>query len=256
ALEKYAVVATVLLTIPVPAIPHKVFGFSCYPTGTFTETLTTRELQFVLDRGEIHQVSRFARYRQDWIFKEAIEEIRSKELEAKNAGNKILHRLYKKMRQGLYGKWAQRGRRMKRLEERPPWARDGTEVYDQARDESKSYEEFGGEWWEISKDLVSYNSFPAIGAHITADARLALYEWIELAGWENTYVVDTDGLMVNQAGYDRLKHLLHPSDLGKLRVEKVADNASVLAPKQWSCGDAERWKGKPKDAIEIMPGRF
>lgn len=256
ALKKYAIVAKVLFTTPVPAIPHKVFGFMCYPTGTFVETLTTRELQFVLERGEILAVYRFARYKQAMMFKEAIEEIRSKEVAAKSAGNRILFLLYKKMRQGLYGKWAQRGTRMKRLKKRPPWALDGTRTYDQAKDEEKVYEEFGGEWWEISKELVSFNSFPAVGAHITADARLALYEWIEAAGWENVYVVDTDGLMVNQIGFDRLKHLLHPSKLGYLKIEKVADCASVVAPKHWSCGDAVRWKGKPKNAVETAPGKF
>ncbi|GAI60604.1 unnamed protein product, partial [marine sediment metagenome] len=114
ALEKYAVIAKVLFTIPVPAIPHKVFTFQCYPTGTFTETLTTRELQFVLDRGRLHKVYRFASYDQDTIFTEAILEIRAKELEAKSKGNGVLALLYKKMRQGLYGKWAQRGRKTKR----------------------------------------------------------------------------------------------------------------------------------------------
>ncbi|GAH90145.1 unnamed protein product, partial [marine sediment metagenome] len=49
------------------------------------------------------------------------------------------------MRQGLYGKWAQRGRKTKRLEQCPPWAQDGTVIYDQALDEEKTYQKFGNE---------------------------------------------------------------------------------------------------------------
>ncbi|MBU1067708.1 DNA polymerase, partial [Patescibacteria group bacterium] len=81
-LHYFCLIARVTLTVDVPIFPHKVGGFTSYPTGTFTTTLTTRELEWLFKRGQIHQVHEVAWYEKSRLFAKAIREVRKRELEA------------------------------------------------------------------------------------------------------------------------------------------------------------------------------
>jgi len=250
-LDSHCVVARVTVSIDVPTFPHKVAGFTAYPTGTFTTTLTTRELEFAYKRGTVHQVHEMCLYERYPLFKEAVQEIRSKELDAKARGDVVNSRLYKMARNGLYGKFGQRGVKQTKVKTLPRDTVPDERVWSAKDNGWVKFIEFAGTWYKQTTDLVSFNSFPAIAAHVTADGRLALWGWMETAGLDHVFVVDTDGLTVDQEGYNRLKHMVHPADMGMLKLEIKADSLWVKAPKWWGIGDQARHKGRPKHAQEV-----
>ena len=98
------------------------------------------------------------------------------------------------------------------------------------------------------KMYLSSFAFPAISTYITAIIRARLIELIEKAGWDNVFYFDTDGLIVNEKGYERLKDLIG-NEIGKLKIEEKGSNIEIIAPKFYSIGGKTKFAGIPKDAI-------
>jgi len=92
-------------------------------------------------------------------------------------------------------------------------------------------------------------AFTAIAAHVTSYGRAALWTLIEAAGLENVYYTDTDSVVVNEAGFTRLRDLIGDS-LGALKVEKEADVLEIRTLKDYRIGDKERVKGINKSCRE------
>jgi len=107
----------------------------------------------------------------------------------------------------------------------------------------------------ISKeDELSNHSFPAIASHITAYARMYLYELIKKAGFENVYYCDTDSLFVNEEGYNRLKNFIDDKELGKLKLEEVGE-CIIWGAKNYKFNETRKIKGIPKKS-EYKDGAY
>jgi len=115
---------------------------------------------------------------------------------------------------------------------------------------------FGGVSEEMTGEGESTNSFPAIAAHVTAQARQYLWSLIIRAGRENVFYCDTDSLFVNSDGYDNLKDLINTYQLGALKLEWESDDVVLNGLKDYTVDDNRKAKGIRKDAIEIRPGVF
>lgn len=98
------------------------------------------------------------------------------------------------------------------------------------------------------KLYLSSFAFPAISAYITGLIRSKLIELIEKAGWDNVFYFDTDGLIVNEKGFERLKDMIS-NEIGKLKIEEKGNNIEIIAPKFYSIGNKIKFAGIPKDAI-------
>jgi len=99
----------------------------------------------------------------------------------------------------------------------------------------------------------SYDSFPAISAHVTAYARLYLWELMILAGRDNVYACDTDGFICNRQGYENCMERLNPHKAGYLKVEKQAAHLTILRRKGYIMGDERTICGIRDNAIEVSP---
>ena len=70
------------------------------------------------------------------------------------------------------------------------------------------------------------------------------------------FYCDTDSLFVNSDGYDNLKDLINPYQLGALKLEWESDDVVLNGLKDYTVDDYRKAKGIRKDAIEIRPGVF
>jgi hypothetical protein len=97
----------------------------------------------------------------------------------------------------------------------------------------------------------SFDSFPAISACVTANARDYLWGLMLKVGLENIWYCDTDSLFVNQVGFERLQDEINPNEIGKLKVEKTTTHLEIRAPKSYTFGEEKRLKGVKKDAVRV-----
>lgn len=205
---------------------HKKQNRLIFPVGGFWTTLCTPELIKGLQEGVIKEVKNVCIYEADNYFESYVDYFYTKRLASKKIKDKVHDYLYKLFMNTLYGKFGQRNENWEPVADIDPEIIDTYTIYDTTTKTSETYKVFGGHVWkknELGEREESVNSFPAVAAHVTSYARMLLWEAIETAGIENVYYCDTDSIMCNETGYNRLKAagFLHDSELGKLKLEKI-----------------------------------
>lgn len=113
-----------------------------------------------------------------------------------------------------------------------PWAqwytyRDGQQAIRWRSIAGHTQLESSGEWHP--------DSIPGAAAWVTSLGRMQLLRWIRIAGWENVYYVDTDGLMVNENGYQSLRSAgaIRSSAPGYLRLKWESSNVTIYGIKHY-----------------------
>lgn len=277
-LRNFSIIARVVISTEEPAFVVKHNKRNVYPVGVFEAVLTTPDLKHALDRGLIKEVKEIAWYNQDYIFKTYTQYFTRLKHHYELESNTAFRDIAKLYINALYGKFGQVA-----LESKPnshcgskqtfsknpflfllnlirksrPYHRDA--YFGEFNHTTKQWKHPPGFHPQHTKDRIpqeSYNSFPAIVAHVTAYARSYLWSLICQAGRENTFYCDTDSLVVNQAGYDNLAALLHPTKAGYLKVEKQGTHLRVHAPKDYEISDRIRQKGVRRNATEVGPSKY
>ncbi|GAH27244.1 unnamed protein product, partial [marine sediment metagenome] len=113
-----------------------------------------------------------------------------------------------------------------------------------------------GELFIMTGHGESFDSFPAIAAHVTAYARMYLWSLMQQAGYGNYFYCDTDSLIVNEAGLCRLQNHLCTKSLGGIKKENESTSVKLRGLKDYSFGSKNVVKGIRKNAIEITKGVF
>lgn len=194
-----------------------------FPTGSFYTTLTTGEIEFGISRGYILSLENVCVYEMDDLFSEYVDFFYTRRVAAKSEGRDMHELFYKNMLNSLYGKFGQLHAVWEPVGET---SETGTErVFDVSDMTSYMLKKVGGTVFRKTDDEEAYNSFPVVAAHVTAYARMLMWELIEIAGLEHVFYVDTDSIVSDACGHDRLlaSGTINDRELGKLKLEAVGD---------------------------------
>lgn len=256
AVKKYVCVAEVTVKTRVPAYPYRTAETVMFPVGTFDAVLCGAELRLALEYGHIRSLRRVAVYRKAVLFRGYVSELYALRKRYKADGNKVFDKCCKYLLNSLYGKWAQHSHEWKDLGYQPG-SIDGVrmQAYEDEDDIRTHRTICSHEWVELDRQ-ESIHSFPAISACITAAARVRLWKLMVKAGRSNVFYVDTDSLIVNTVGYRRLRPCLHPTKLGKLKLEYRTKELELLSPKDYKTNKETKVKGVPERATQIGDNKF
>lgn len=254
-LKKYCLTARVIVETKQPVFPLTLNNKLVFPIGKFETILTTREIKYAIDHNILLENREAAVYEKANLFNEYVDFFYNKRKEYKKEGKEAFNFMCKLFLNSLYGKFGQRndvyedfkptGAIRKWLDTLP----DG--VYREVLLNGKNtYRKINGKI-EISRGMVEgINSFVAIAAHITADARMKLWYYFKEAGRENIFYCDTDSIMVNAQGYLRSKKMIDTS-LGMLSLKDSTNHLSIYGAKDYEFGKDVVIKGIKKDAKKI-----
>jgi len=255
-LKKYCVIAKVAIKTPAPVYSYKYNNRLIFPTGKFYTTLTTRELDYALIHNHIVKVLYAVVYHRANLFSEYVKFFYSKRLDYRLEGNKSFAYLCKLMLNSLYGKFGQKNEVYEMIDYNPEYE-DGYETQIEAKTgKILKFRCIAGRVEEFKGFTESFNSFPAIPAHITADARMLLWSYIDKAGKKNCYYCDTDSLFVNRIGYQRLKYWINDTRLGDLSVVDTADSLEIRGLKDYTFNTYNKIKGIRKDAKKLSDNTY
>ncbi len=254
-LSSQAVVAKVVIetTESVYAIKR---GRTIFPVGTFETTLCTPELLYALDHGHIIKVLDAVTYEQAPIFKSYVDTMYGLRQDFKIRQNKEYEEIVKYLLNSLYGKFGQKAEE---------WVKIGNCPGEPDREEMILYKNprramrlryLLGELFELKGHSEAYNSFPAIAAHVTAYARLYLWDLMQACGHGNYVYCDTDSLMVTDVGRDNLSPYLSPTELGKLKLERTVEKLIIRGLKDYSVDEKVVIKGVRKSATQVSDGVY
>lgn len=255
-LSTHCIIADVQLSVDLPYFVYKKDGRNVYPIGTFRTTLTSNELLLAFDNNWIVKVYSCSVYRKRNIFVEYVDFFYRVKLDAEENEQELLRSFAKLYLNSLYGKFGQRGYVDRVI---------GTDVigklqvshgFNLQSNQRFVLRQMGTNILYSERGEESYNSFSAIASHVTANARLMLYDLILRARRENCFYCDTDSIIVNQVGFDNLKKLLHKTRLGFLKVEGISDNVTIVAPKHYEFSGKWVIKGIRKTADKLGNNRY
>lgn len=250
-LSKHAVIADV--TIDCDENPYPIIrdNHTVYPIGHFRTVLTTPELNYALERNWIVKVHRAAFYKQAIIFDEYVRFFYSLKQTYREKNNDAFYYMTKLFLNSLYGKFGQVSTSFE------PFAGDDDElsgvsaVVDIKNNCVDTVYRFGSTTWIEKRKGETYHSMPAIAAHITAATRLYLHSLRLIAGVDHCYYSDTDSLIVDSVGLEKLQPWLDDAELGKLKVEGVSNIIDIRTPKTYEFGGEWKRKGIPYHAEQL-----
>ena len=255
-LRNYCVCARVKVNISEPYIAYKANKL-LFPVGSFISSLTTPELKYALEHDSIEKVYDYSVYEKAPIFREYVNTLYALKIRFSLEGNIVYYMLNKLLLNTLYGKFGQKIENIKVLGECEPDLTECEKIYLPERGITYLKWSFGGKIYVRHGDKLEWkHSFPAISSHVAAYGRMKLWSYMKLAGLENVFYVDTDSLFVNDNGYDKLKAFISDTELGKLKLDKTADNLTIFGAKDYIFGDLIKRKGIRKEAIPLGHGKF
>jgi hypothetical protein len=251
-IRTFGVIAHCVVHPRTPAFRCRWLGKITYPTCLFEGAFTTEEIKRLLAEDAILSVREAAFYTMGDLFTEYVDYFWDLRHTAIVNRDSITKTLSKQFLNSLYGKFGARGVKWVLCD----WLIGAPVIPDAHYDEKLgrycTIVMIGGmPYIEQIEEEAAY-SVPAIAAHITANARMTLWSYVELAGIENTYYTDTDSLIVNSTGYKRLLPHVNSEELGRLKLEKESDTLTIWARKDYQIGDKVVCKGVGK--AYLVPG--
>lgn len=248
--KNYSVVSKVLIETQDPAYCIR-RNRAIFPIGRFEASLCTPEIVYALEHNHIKEVINTVLYEQDNIFESYVDTfygLRRKYAEAKNPE---YVEICKKMLNSLYGKFGQKAETWRKIGDAPnePDRVELGFVYGNSKATKIQY--LLGEVFILESYSESFDSFPAISAHVTAFGRLYLYKIMQIAGNGNYFYCDTDSLIVNKQGLDNLNSMLSNSELGKLKLVSAGTKLTLRGLKDYEFAGKKVVKGIRKNALQI-----
>lgn len=248
-LNTRSVCARVTINTSIPFAPMRYNSKLIFPTGTFECILSTPELRYAFTHADVVKVHECAVYERAPLFQHMMNDLYLMRLKFKEAGNHVYAFLVRKLINSFYGKWGQNGIKWSETEHIEELSsRRWVEINADTR-VVRYFRQFGGLIQERGDTMESADSFPAIAAHVTAYARMVLWDAIQLAGRENVFYVDTDSLLVNSTGLENLAPLIDATSLGFLSIKGNYDDIEIFGCKDYVFGSKARTKGVRPKAI-------
>jgi len=254
-LSDKAVIAKVLIDTNEPAYAVR-RERTIFPVGKFWVTLTTPELIYALEHEHIVEIKQAVIYEQADIFKSYVDKFYALRQKFKSAGVAEYEELCKKMLNSLYGKFGQKADVWKKIGECPAEPDRVELCFEVGSVRTKQIRYLLGEIFELVGYEESFNSFPAIPAHVAAYGRLHLWSLMKQAGEGNYFYCDTDSLIVNEVGLCNLQNQIDNTCLGLLKIVETLNHLTIRGLKDYSTETKQVVKGIRKNAVELSAGVY
>ncbi|MBD3193739.1 MAG: hypothetical protein GF317_01695 [Candidatus Lokiarchaeota archaeon] len=216
--------------------------------GTQTAYLHNSELDYVKEFGNIIYIRSVACYETSQIFKAYVNHFYQAKL---NANNSIEYNFSKLLLNSLYGKFGQKQKEIKLLKDVPPPIRKDSENLGSfgfvgtllEKNGRKLIYKDNDQFFTMSdSEVPEKHSSLAIAGAVSALARIYMARIIVAINIKNVFYMDTDSLVVNNQGLEKMKklNLMDDRKLGKFKIEEMG-HFKINAPKNYEIYDT-KWE--------------
>ena len=250
-MAKYYLIADCIITTKENAYSMVHNDKLIFPIGTYRTILHHSELEYAVQQGHLVSILGYCMYQKDYIFTDYVDFFYGVKLRATEDHNVSWRFISKIFLNSLYGKMGQL--RPNRIEIKGDFPQDilrQTTYNATLKVHADEVIWFGRGWYEYRQGESTY-SFPAIAGAVTAYARMLLYKYMVRCGIDNVFYCDTDSMIVNRRGFDRIPDLLSKSELGKLKLEKHSGTLRIWGNKDYKFGREIKTKGISRKAKKI-----
>ncbi len=241
----------------IPVYPYRRNGRLVFPVGRFVTWLTHPEIVYALKHNHLRMVKYLFLYRRRVLFSDYVDFFYSLRKRYQAEGNSVFDYMCKILMNSLYGKFGAKA--------------DEIVLTEQVKNPDFSYQEIlDADSGETLREIVfgfsrlvykegareAPRAMVSIAAGVTGYGRMLLWKYIEKAGLDNVFYVDTDSLIVNTRGYERLRDCISPAELGALKLEQCACGGVIRGAKDYDFGNKTVHKGLSARAEKLSPDRW
>lgn len=255
----YLTIARCRIATGIPALPCRSGHETIYPTGTFTTCLAGPEISLAVSIGVLLGVSQLSLYETGDPWQQFMRRLWRERIGNGNAQSIGKRACVKRLMNSVIGKAAARG--WKWLDDHngcPPsdWCR-WTEP-DAETGMPMRWRSLG---WHTQREVFTGEhpeSCPQLAAWVYSLGRVRMWNWLEMAGRENVYYVDTDSVYCSAVGAHKLQANVddNAGRIGALQLRGVYDWLQVDGIKQYQTPASCTIAGKPSDAFPLSGGGF
>ena len=255
-LLKYQAIAEVDLETETPLFAVRRDNKIIFPVGRFKAFLCTLGLDTAFKRGMIRATYRAAIYKPDDLFTAFVEDLHALRYKYRDEGNLTYELMIKKMMNSLYGKFAQfvpiQSEEASTSGE--PYYR--LETKDLVTGEKEIEYKLFNKVVRVTGKEVGKQSFIAISAHITEQARFELWEIMEQICLDRVLYCDTDSVKIRKSDLPRVTRQIDDRILGALKVEKETKRLELRGCKSYITETDRVIKGIPKKAVLVARNTY
>jgi hypothetical protein len=245
-----ATLADVTVTTDRELVPTDYGGRMTWPVGTFNTTLWSPELDLLIAEGADVRFHRTWRYRTAPVLADMANYLIRLLESPPGEVHPIVHRLAKHWARTLVGRCALRYREWTEYGELPVMGLSLSTLYDLDTGVMTDLLHVGERVLELADMAEAETSVPQITGWVMSQARVNLWRIMTFAGLENVDYVDTDCVIVNAAGTNRLGELKHRLKLPNLVHKATYRGARIYGPRNIVLEGERRMSGIPKRAIQ------
>lgn len=230
-----------------------------YAMGRFRTTLGGQELKAAIDREDVLTVHNWSVYDVAPIFESYVDDFFAMRYKYRGEQNKVYEMLCKLMLNSLYGKFGQQSFKWQQVfdtEKDPDYLR--WIVHDMHIGKYAMCRSIGPYVWKCCERGEHAQSFVAIASFVTAYAREYMRKLRDICGECQVIYQGTDSLVITPSALDSLEHagLIHPTDLGKLKILGSSDIARFNGPNNYTLDETDTIAGLKHNAELLEPGKW
>jgi hypothetical protein len=227
-----------------------------FPIGRFRTILHHEELEYAHSKHHIKTIYRCSVFERGRIFDDYVNFFYTQKRTYTMDGNKSYRYISKLFLNSLYGKWGQLQAHRKHIGQTDKTIVWRIPCLNKETGQRSVEIAWNGNIFKEYKEGETLFSLPALAGAVTANARMLLWKYIKQAGRNNVFYVDTDSLIVNSNGYNRLNRFIQPNELGMLDLEDSGTHLVIHGNKDYEFSDKVKQKGVPKHAIKIEDNKW
>lgn len=255
-MDHYAVLADVTIRTEIPCVPTERDGAIIWPVGEFKTTLWDSELRLAKREGAEIEVERYWYYQRQPALKEWARWILGELTKPTTHLDPVVRYMLKDWSRALIGRFGLRYSAIEEIARLPSYDLRLFGVYDADSKTSSEYLQVGGQLFERTAKIEAPNSTPAVMSSIMAASRVKLWEVLKIAGQEDVYYCDTDGVLVTARAADKLSRAVQANMLPGLRRKAAFAGGSFRSPRNIDLGETRRVNGAPRKAERLAPSIY
>jgi hypothetical protein len=246
--HSHCILAQVTVTTPVPVVPTMGDEHILWPVGTFDTTVWDPELELLAANGADVTVHKAWVYRKAPALQQICGWIISQLAHSDDTLTRVQHRMLKHWARTVVGRCALRYR---------TWDKWGTAddddvtlgmYHDWDTGDVSEMMQVGTQLRVLSAQRESPDSLPQIPGWVMSECRRRLWALMVRAGLDNVAYVDTDSIVVNSLGAQRIERWSDKGGGWPLHVKGRYSELNILGPRMLVVDGERRMAGVPLQA--------
>ena len=254
--QTHAILAEVTVTTNLPLVPSRNPEGVAWSVGTFRTTLWDPELRLLEEHGATIEWRAMHLYRRGHVLQKFAQWTIDKMHGEHPETDPLRLHLIKGMSRMVVGKAGQRSRQLVPANQvaQKVW---GEYLHQESRDATpRRMVAVNGVAYEIDTSGEPENALPSLAGYITSVARVWLYNLIKTVGRDNVVYCDTDGIIVNREGADRLEEARARGAMLPMEIKGAYRRVIAWGPQDVELDDTHVIKGLPSKATRTGPDTF